>query len=157
MGGGEDRQWHVAEPVDDALNARTDVPGDDPGRWWSGSGDPVEVVALLIRQSEGDRERPEELRRRILGATLLEPDDVVHADAGEGGELLAAQADSPSSWAGGETDFGRGDPFAPGPEHTGEFVHPAIVPPAAVRILVLPVLLSTGAWRADPAGRSMDP
>src|SRR5690606_3326690 len=54
--------------------------------------EPVQQVAVLAVEAQRAGERGRHLRRRRRGAALLEPGEVVGGDAGEPGELLAAQA-----------------------------------------------------------------
>ena len=51
-----------------------------------------EVTALVVGHPHGVGERHEHLGRRVLVAALLEPHEVVDADPGERGDLLAPQA-----------------------------------------------------------------
>ena len=63
-----------------------------PGAGLGLAGDAEQVPALVGGQPQRAGECGQHRRRRVGGAALLEPGEVVDRDAGELGHLLAAQA-----------------------------------------------------------------
>jgi len=153
--GGEDREGHVGEAVDQPLDARGDVPGHEAARGRGAAGDPEQVVAFGCCEPQRRREGAEHLPRRMGRPPLLEPHDVVHAHPGEGRELLAAQALRAAPGSGGEADLLGPDALAPRPQHAGELAHPSIMVPCAPGILVPVDPPSSRTWGGRDGGRRM--
>lgn len=156
MGGREDRHGHVAQPVDDAVHARRDVPRHLAAAGRGDAGDPVQVVALVLGEAERAGEGAEHLGRRVQRPALLEAHDVVDADARERGELLAAEASGAAVGSRGQAHVGGLHALAPGAEHAREFGHDLILRPPPPGSLVPVVPLSAGAWATRPGRRRLD-
>jgi hypothetical protein len=110
---GEDRDRGVGEPVEDARGARADVPGYDAGGGRLGTGGAVEQVAFGGREAQRAGECREHLRRRVPRPSLLQPDEIVDRDPGQGGQLLAAQSGGTPRSGIGEPDIGRAHAVTP--------------------------------------------
>ena len=78
------------------------------------------MVALGVVELQGAGERGGDLVGGVPGAALLEPDDVVDREPGEGGELLAAEPDGPPATADGQAGVGGGEACAPGLQQPAE-------------------------------------
>ncbi|MGY3118306.1 hypothetical protein ACVWXQ_002243 [Bradyrhizobium sp. S3.14.4] len=76
---------------------------------------------LGLAQPQRTGERIDGGDRRADGAPLLETDVPVDTDAGELGDLLAAQARGAPAAARGKTDRLRRQLFAAGPQEVAEF------------------------------------
>ena len=76
-------------------------------------GEPVQVIALLAGQLQRAGERADDLRRGGRRAALLQPDDVVHGDARELGQVLPAKAGRPAGAARGQASGRWRQPVAP--------------------------------------------
>jgi hypothetical protein len=117
------------------------------------------VVALGVVELQGPGERGGDLVGRVLRTALLEADDVVDGEAGEGGELLAAQADRAALSADGQPGVGRGQAGAPGLQQPAELGvlcrHVLILSSPGRRCLVLAVLLPRRATRPSAAARRL--
>ncbi|GAA4557027.1 hypothetical protein GCM10023193_07780 [Planotetraspora kaengkrachanensis] len=72
-------------------------------------GQVAKLDALTDGQVQGVRERGEDLRRRVPIAPLLQPCQVVHADAGDGGQFGSPQARRAATLSGGQSHPARGD------------------------------------------------
>ena len=103
LGAGHQR-GQVVEPVDQPEHARPHVQVDLPGVRRRRAGEVEDVVALVGVQTEGAAQRGQHLFRRLRTAGLLEPDDVVDADAGQHRQLLAAQPRHPPVQPGRQPD-----------------------------------------------------
>ena len=77
-----------------------DVLRDDPVGRNGDAAEAVEVVPLVVGETQGPGERTEQLRRRVPGPALLQPHEVFDADPGEHRQLFAAEAGRASSRAG---------------------------------------------------------
>jgi hypothetical protein len=117
------------------------------------------VVALGVVELQGPGERRRDLVGGVLRAALLEPDDVVDREAGEGGELFAAEADGATLSTDGQARVGRCQARTPGLQQPAELVvlcgHAPILPCRGGACLVLRVLPPRRARRPSRAARRL--
>ena len=137
-----DRDGDAGPPVEEALEARRD-PGRDDSRARRGQAcEPEEQVALGVGQAQSTGECLDHLGGRRRRTALLQARQVVHRDAREPGELLAAQAGRATTPADREPDDLRRDAVAPAAHRRAELraPHAPSVRARAVAVLALAVL-----------------
>jgi hypothetical protein len=78
------------------------------------------MVTFAAGQLQCSRQRSDNLRRRRRGSALLKPHDIVDRDAGEIGQLLAAQTSSAARPPRGQADLGTGQAVTPYAQRRGE-------------------------------------
>ena len=117
---GEDRRRRIAEAGQDPLQPRRHVVADGPGVRRLQAGEAVEVITLVGAQLQGPSQCGGHLGRGIGRATLLQPDDVVHRESGQIGQILPAKARRTASLRARPTGrFGR-EALAPGAQGRAE-------------------------------------
>lgn len=94
------------------------------------------------RQLEDVAEGGEDLGRGVAVTALFEPGEVFDADAGEGGELGAAQPRRATAKTRGQARLGRGEGFAAGTQEGAQLVvvHLSNVQRAPAQRVALPLL-----------------
>ena len=80
----------------------------------------AQEVTVGLAETHRVGQRGEHLRRRAAVAALLEPDEVVDADAGEGGELGATKPGRAAAGADRQADVGGRHGFAPRAQERSE-------------------------------------
>ena len=93
-----------------------------PGRAVGHVGEPEQVVALVRVEQQRPRDRVEHLRGGVDVAALLEPGVPGHADPGERGDLLAAQAGRAAPRGRRQADLLGRDPLAPAAQEAGQLL-----------------------------------
>jgi hypothetical protein len=84
------------------------------------TGQPEQVVTLEVGETQRPRKRGEHQGRGTGGAALFQPRQVIHRQAGELGDLLAAQTRDATVSVRGQTDVGGADALAPGAQAAGQ-------------------------------------
>jgi hypothetical protein len=106
------------------------------------------VIALVRVEQQCPGHRVQHLRRGVDVASLLEPRVPGDADAGQRGDLLAAQARRAAPGGGRQADLLRRDPLAPAAQESGQLL-------AAVREL-LPAIGGIVLMVAPAAGLGLE-
>lgn len=78
------------------------------------------MIALEAIEVQSPCECADYLCRRVLGAALLQPDDVVHRETGEGGKFLSPQAEGAAIAARDDTGVVGRQPITPSPKQFPE-------------------------------------
>ena len=83
---------------------------------------------MFVVEAQGVGERGDHARRGSGVAALLEPNEVVDADAGEGGDFFSAQTRRSPASVVGQSDVGRLELLAAGAEELGHSRHITSMP-----------------------------
>jgi hypothetical protein len=106
---------HGVQDAQDAVGQRAAGTPPPGGAFGGGAGQVVEVGAFGVVELEGVRDGVEDFLRGTREMAAFEADVVVDADAGEHGDLFAAQArHAPVAAVSGQAGLLRGDPGAAG-------------------------------------------
>jgi hypothetical protein len=136
-GGVMHAQRRAVQLVEQPSDPRWNVGRQVPGTWRRLAREEKQVLTLGCRQPQGTGQRGQDLRRRGSGPALFQAGDVVHRQAGELGQFLAAQSGGPTYPARGRSDRGGGDP----------------VPPAMQGLCPVPWIRSPSQYRAATPGQ----
>jgi len=88
------------------------------------------MIPFQPRELQGPRERGDDLSRRVPGAALLEPRDIVHLEPGEVGELFAPEPARATVAPGDESGIRGGQAVSPCSKQLAEAlrsIHPTII------------------------------
>jgi hypothetical protein len=121
------------------------------------SGEPEEVIALVVLEPERPRKRRDHLQGGVPRAALLEAREVVGREAREPSELLTAQARCPAQGLARQADCRRREAIAPRAKATGEIVleHAGSIAPRASAKVALSVLVSRDLWWPGDGARTL--